>query len=79
MNGLVFRNIFVIQCTVYLKLGIFQVLIFTSLLTIVFIGLVKPFETKKLNIIEIINETCILGASYHLLVFTDYVSNDDIQ
>ena len=44
-----------------------------------YLASVMPFETKKLNYLEILNEACILGASYHLLVFTDFVPSDDLQ
>ena len=51
----------------------------TSIIYIIFVGTVKPFETRRLNQLEIFNELCILIASYHMIVFTDFVDNQDIQ
>jgi hypothetical protein len=30
----------------------------------------RPFENPLLNKLEIFNELCIMGAAYHLFVFT---------
>ena len=38
-----------------------------------------PFETKLNNYLEIFNEACILGNTYHLLLFTDWIKSDFIQ
>ena len=40
---------------------------------------VMPFEKKYQNYLEIFNELCILGATYHLITFTNYVDNSDLQ
>ena len=32
-----------------------------------------------MNYLEIFNELCILAASYHLLLFTDYISDPTMQ
>jgi len=45
---------------------------------LIYLILAKPFEKKLNNILEIINEICILGASYHLFVLTDYKPDVDI-
>ena len=39
----------------------------------------KPFEKQEMNNIEAFNEICILVCSYHLLLFTDFVTDTDIQ
>ena len=39
----------------------------------------KPFKNKWNHRLEIFNELCILIASYHMIVFTDFVDNQDIQ
>lgn len=40
---------------------------------------VKPFETPRQNYMEAFNELCILGASYHLFLMSDFLPNVDIQ
>ena len=32
-----------------------------------------------MNKLEVFNEVCILGASYHLLLFTDYIDDVNMQ
>eukprot|EP00347_Sterkiella_histriomuscorum_P018674 403344610 len=56
-----------------------SLLLYQSLLLYIYVGIVKPFETVKFNRIEQFNEVCILAVSYHLLIFTDYVDDTDIQ
>ena len=48
-----------------------QLLILHSIGLVIFNTLVRPFENRMLNNLEIFNEVCILGAAYHLLLFTD--------
>lgn len=50
-------------------------MILASLLNIIFIGIVKPFEQHHLNKLEIFNELCILASFYHLMLFTPYINN----
>lgn len=50
------------------------------MLTVVNFGYVlsvKPFDTSLLNISEVMNETIVFLASYHLLCFTDFVDSVD--
>jgi hypothetical protein len=59
------------------------------MLSFSYLGYFKPFESKLSNLLEVYNEyTILLGklfisnyyiAGYHLLTFTDYVNNTDIQ
>ena len=49
------------------------------ILVIVYIALVKPFELPLLNRLEVFNEVCIIGAAYHLFLFTEYVSDPELQ
>lgn len=39
----------------------------------------KPFDLPILNRMEIFNECCIILAAYHLLTFTDYAGDPDLQ
>lgn len=39
----------------------------------------RPFENPTLNKLEIFNELCIMGAAYHLFVFTQYVDDPKLQ
>ena len=78
---LVRRLYFVLVC---LELSYFpflqvQALIFHSILLLIFDTLVRPFHSRLLNNLEIFNEVCILGASYHLLIFTEYDNNENTQ
>ncbi|CDW74892.1 UNKNOWN [Stylonychia lemnae] len=41
--------------------------------------LYNVFFTKFLNRLEQFNELCILTVAYHLIIFTDYVSEDEIR
>ncbi len=54
-------------------------MVFHCLLLIIYNKLAKPFENPLLNQLEIFNEWCIMAASYHLFVFTNYVDDPDLQ
>ena len=56
-----------------------QFMVLHSALVCMYILLVRPFETNLLNYQELFNEVCILGVSYHLFIFTDFVGDDDLQ
>ncbi|CDW76643.1 UNKNOWN [Stylonychia lemnae] len=51
----------------------------TSILILIYDISVKPFETRKLNLIEIFNEMTILVVSYFMYLLTDYESNAERQ
>jgi hypothetical protein len=46
---------------------------------IMFIMLARPFQEPRLNQLEIFNELCIIGAAYHLIAFTEYLSDPEMQ
>lgn len=46
---------------------------------IVYLQMVKPFDMPILNRMEIFNECCIIVAAYHLLTFTEFVGDPDLQ
>jgi hypothetical protein len=52
---------------------------FQSILVIIYVGHVKPFEIPLLNTMEVVNEVTILIATYHLFLFTDYVEDPNTQ
>lgn len=52
-------------------------MIFQSVLLLIYVTLAKPFADPVLNRLEVFNEFSILIASYHLILFTDYVSGFD--
>jgi hypothetical protein len=58
--------------TILKKYPYLQVLLFIlhSVLMLIYIGYVKPFEHPLLNNLEIFNEVSILFATYHLTCFT---------
>ena len=50
-----------------------------SALLLIYLLFIKPFVLPIMNNLEVFNEICILIASYHLLVFTNYVNDIDLQ
>ncbi len=48
-------------------------------MVIMYNKLAKPFENPLLNRLEIFNELCIMGAAYHLFVFTPFVDDPEFQ
>jgi hypothetical protein len=54
-------------------------MILHSLLIVLYLVIFRPFETNLGNNLEIVNEMCILLSSYHLLVWTNWCTNDQIQ
>ncbi|CDW71724.1 cadg domain containing protein [Stylonychia lemnae] len=56
-----------------------QALIFHCIFVIIYLVSTKPFQKPLNNFLEIINEICIIGAAYHLLILTDYNPDDDLQ
>jgi hypothetical protein len=46
---------------------------------IMYLTMVKPFDLPILNKIELFNECCIIGASYHLFAFTEFVGDPELQ
>lgn len=56
-----------------------QVIFFFYQCLIVFVYIIhaKPFDDSQLNKIELFNEACILTTAYHLLVFTDFIPDDE--
>ena len=56
-----------------------QVIVIHSLLLVCYVIYIKPFETRLLNTMEIINESSILVAAYHLFAFTHFVEDPEMQ
>ncbi|CDW79537.1 cadg domain containing protein [Stylonychia lemnae] len=56
-----------------------QVMFLQSLILLVYVIYIKPFQDPEFNYIEIFNETCILMSSYHLMIFTNYVPDIEKQ
>ena len=50
-----------------------QIVVMHCIIVIMFIQMTKPFEVPLLNLMEVINECFIIGAAYHLFIFTDFV------
>ena len=55
-----------------------NILVIHSLLMVIYIFKVRPFQTKKFNRIELFNEGCYLICTLHLFMLTDYV-NDPLK
>eukprot|EP00347_Sterkiella_histriomuscorum_P017396 403349537 len=56
-----------------------QALIFMSMLLMMYLKFIKPFESSLMNLMEFINEGCILTVAYNLTLFTDYQPDPDRQ
>lgn len=50
-----------------------------TLANLAYVLTVMPFETKLMNITEIINEVTILLVAYHLLFFSDFITNPNVE
>ena len=46
---------------------------------LIYIGIAKPYVDPLIHFIDIFNELCIVCSAYLLLIFTDYVDDDEIQ
>eukprot|EP00347_Sterkiella_histriomuscorum_P013543 403364308 len=57
----------------------FLFLMMQSLLFVMYVMIMKPFESSLLNKMEAFNEICILGVVYHFFLFSDYITDLDIQ
>ena len=55
-----------------------QLMVLHSMLVLVYITAVRPFELPLMNRMEIFNEFCILLAATHLFWFTDFVPDPEI-
>lgn len=49
-----------------------MLVILSSILVLIYVILARPFSIQSLNRLEYFNELCILIASYHLLIYTDF-------
>ena len=50
-----------------------------SLASLTYLIIVHPFENRLIGVAEMVNETSIVLASYHLFWFSDYVSNSESE
>eukprot|EP00347_Sterkiella_histriomuscorum_P014104 403362154 len=75
------RLIFALSVVFLGDYQVFQIQILTlqSVIIIMFIVWVKPFDNVKLNNMEMFNELCILLCCYHMITFTNYLNDVDIQ
>lgn len=48
------------------------------LVVMMYLVRVRPFADPIMNYMEILNEAFILGATYHMLIFTDFVPNPNL-
>jgi hypothetical protein len=46
---------------------------------IIYVVSIKPFRLKMKNNLEIFNEILILIISYHLIFYTDYLTDENIK
>jgi len=56
-----------------------SVTIYSSIIAIIIIGKTMPLATKKDNIMEYFNESMILLVCYNTMIFTDWVSDVEMQ
>jgi glucan phosphoethanolaminetransferase (alkaline phosphatase superfamily) len=83
--ALVYQSVFVLRRFILCLILVFlkaskcaQVfaMIYCSLFYVGYLMAVRPFETPGLNKLEIFNEGIILGCQYHMLMFTDALTDD---
>jgi len=75
----IYRKLVIAISVIYLiPYPVFSIFVFnmTTLVVIMFVEYVKPFDTKKLQFIKLSQEIIIIGISYHLFCFTDFVEID---
>jgi hypothetical protein len=56
-----------------------QMLMYLNLLVLLYVGGVKPFETRFKNRIEMFNELCICLLTIQMCLFTDFVGGKEAQ
>jgi hypothetical protein len=78
---LIRRLLFVVSVFYLRAFPTFQIiaLLFTNLANGIYIGAMKPFKTRFLNNIEMINELQVTMICFHTIIFTDYVQTLDEQ
>eukprot|EP00347_Sterkiella_histriomuscorum_P013241 403365471 len=77
-----FRRLFFAIIVVYMGNypGIQVILmLLLTLMLLIYLVLVKPYELRSQNNQEIFNEVCILACTYHQIAFADDQINSDIQ
>lgn len=76
----VLRRVFIALILVYLKVSkmaqVFGLMI-TGLVYTGYILKVRPFEEKSLNNMEVFNEAIIMLCLYHMLIFTQGLTDDE--
>jgi hypothetical protein len=75
------RLIFSIFVVVLEEYPAFQLIstIFFNLLFIIYLGLVNPYFFSKSNKVEMVNEVIHMFISYHYLLFTDFVPDEEMR
>ena len=56
-----------------------QLIIFICSLEIIFIGSIRPFLLPFVNNLELVNEVCVLGNTYFLIIYSDFVPEPEIR
>jgi len=75
------RRVYFVAISIYLKqysLQIISILI-SNLLVIIYIGLARPFSRILRNKIELVNECLVSTACVHLMMFTDWIPDQEKQ
>lgn len=74
------RALFAIVLVMWGDYAAFQIMavIMLSLVILMYQILVKPFEERKLNRLEVFNELTVLVCSWHLLIFSDLVNDINV-
>ena len=59
----------------------FQIILSTlsTLCMMIYLLTVRPFDDPFLNKLEIFNEFCVLVSTYHLYLYSDFLSNEDLS
>ena len=71
------RRIMTCITIVYVETPVYQIFVldFTVLFVVILHGQILPFSTKSHHRIDVFNEVCVLVIMYHMIVYTDFVTN----
>ena len=50
-----------------------------SILFTSYLILIKPFKSLLVNCIQMFNEACLMAVNYHMLLFTDYIPDNELK
>ncbi len=75
------RALYAAVLVMWANYPIFQIMALTmmSIVMLIYIMLVKPYDDRRLNRMEVFNELTVLMCAWHLLLFTDMITDTDVK